>query len=294
MRHYSCLLHCCCLVSLVTSFEIYQGQRYLWSPGGSSEQVASNAPRRPLVLIPGFGQRLENWEMHVPNDRPVLVYECAGLGPSTSSRSYDLESQAQTMLSLAADLCSSGARTELDVAGFSLGGRVALAAATLAPIRKLHLTGVALERDEFGQLQLLQWKDHLERNNLRALAWALLSASYTPVYLNKSPERTLAWVEALSKAHSRDELLRLLAATEDVGEWSVASMAERVSTSVTAAHVCCGADDLMAPPRSVQQLGELLGCASPTTIHQAGHAVPFESPKLWRQDMLAFFDHPEL
>ena len=52
---------------------------------------------------------------------------------------------------------------KVDVAGFSFGGRVAMAAASLEPnrIRRLHLTGVGAERDEYATVVLTSWKEIL-------------------------------------------------------------------------------------------------------------------------------------
>lgn len=148
-----------------------------------------------------------------------------------------------------ADGGSALSERQVDVAGFSFGGRVAMAAATLQPgrIRRLHLTGVGAERDEYATVVLTCWKQilgaHSETNvgslsqwedngdemeeecdpefhssrctaRLRAFAWSIILSTYSEHFLaSAGPRRVQAWVDGVCRYNTEEGLKALLLQT---------------------------------------------------------------------------------
>jgi len=273
------------------SIEYIEGQRCLLAP--SQTKGASNPP---LIVLPGMAQSIAGWELHVPalsQERDVLIYECIGIGPEVDEGLLDdvsLPVQAEQLLQTIETIFPDA--TFYHLAGFSLGGRIAMAAACISPklIAKLHLTGVGAARTDWGRLQLQAWKDHLQNDNLRAFGWAALLASYSRTFLMKSQDKLPLWVEGISKSQTIPGLLALLEQTHEEGdaEWSVESMAKRLS--IPAGRLCVGELDQMSPLDQVQRLAELLKWDEPTVVPNVAHVVPSEAARQWRQDLLNFLD----
>ncbi len=143
-------------------------------------------------------------------------------------------------------------KMKIDVAGFSFGGRVAMAAASLQPnrIRRLYLTGVSAERDPLANVILASWKEILGVNTnnggsdsnsnaydkemesyyeeecdpevhasrctarLRSFAWSIILQTYSEQFLAKSgPNRVQAWVDGLCRYNTEEGLRALLMQT---------------------------------------------------------------------------------
>ena len=147
------------------------------------------------------------------------------------------------------DGASALSERQVDVAGFSFGGRVAMAAATVQPgrIRRLHLTGVGAERDEYATVVLTCWKEilgaHSETNvgslsqwedddtemeeecdpeihssrctaRLRAFAWSIILSTYSEHFLaSAGPRRVQAWVDGVCRYNTEEGLKALLLQT---------------------------------------------------------------------------------
>lgn len=182
-----------------------------------------------------------------------------------------------------------------DVAGFSLGGRIAMALACLDPakIRRLHLTGVAKRRSDWGTLQIAAWKDLLQHGpDLRPFAWSALLASYSPEFLIKQRDRFPLWIDSVCQRHTLEGLRRLVLAThdeddDDDSEWSVAAMAQRFPSDLVG-RLCVGEGDQLAPVHEVRTLAKALQWPEPTIIPRAAHVPPIENPLDWRRDLQEF------
>ena len=286
----------------------------------------------PLVLLGGIAQTRSSWDHHLPSlskHRRVVVYECLGQGdhrPSTattpSSTSGDdedkddgvvpsffdasLPAQARTLLEILednrrvllpvddddSDDDDDGDTVTVDVAGFSFGGRVALAAACLlreeeedeqqqqqqqqrqggrrgVRIRRLHLAGVGCGRSDAGCMALRSFPDILRGDpSLRSFAWSVLLATYAPGFLRKLPEPTLDRILghiASTNRPNRDGLLAILEqaeVTDAADPWHVSSMADRLNVNnddadgdvSMAGKLCAGELDAMAPVSAVEEL----------------------------------------
>ena len=285
----------------------------------------------PLVVVVGMAQTVSIWEQYVAStnlaaERDVLIYEPAGLAGNTNTNNNNnnklsvedddnVDDNAESKLldvslPTQADRLKAtietvfGKEDSVDVAGFSLGGRIVMAAAcknnniannnnnNKSLFRKIHLTGVALQRSDYGYVQLFQWKDHLRNNDLRAFAWAAITATYSNSFLRQNLHRLPVWVDAVCTSQSTHGLLALMEQThEEQGEWSVAGMAERLSRRQQqqrlSGRLLVGQWDQMAPVEYVHALGECLQWPV-QVVPDVGHAVPGENTRAWAQDVLDF------
>jgi pimeloyl-ACP methyl ester carboxylesterase len=281
----------------------------------SASQVSP--PQRPLVIIPGFAQSISTYESHVPafaKERDVLIFQPQGLGRGVFSgleakgepagtvsdgnpfSNVSLPAQADRLFR-AIDFEFPGV-DQVDVAAFSLGGRIALCAALRYPhrIRCLHLTGVSLAPSLFAKASFRAWKCMLKTYNMEGVAWSSLLGSYHPTFLATQESRLPKWVEQVCHYHTSEGLLALLeqAYTDD---WSVENMTRKAvheGICLPQIRLCVGQDDRMSPAESVLELAEALGlsaersCRSVTIVENCGHAVPLEAPRIWRQRIEEF------
>ena len=148
--------------------ELVAGRRCLWQragPTSSSARILRSPsivknddapPPPPLVVCVGMAQTVRNWEHHLAplsqmttTNRDVLLYEAAGLGPEdehppadTPHPDVSLPAQASFLLETIRaafgqdrddNITNEDDEQEpiivVDLAGFSLGGRIALATA---------------------------------------------------------------------------------------------------------------------------------------------------------------------
>ena len=255
---------------------------------------ATTETQPPLVVLVGMAQTLSTWQLlhgtALSKQRHVLFYQALGLGEAFEACDVSLPAQADCLLQTLNEAFPD--EKLVDVAGFSLGGRIALAAAVIQPdrFRRLHLTGVARQRSDWGHLTLWQWQDHLQQDNLRAFAWSALLASYSPAFLKRqSQERLQEWIAAVTKSQTSEGLSALLEqAHPEQGEWSVSGTASQVLKKK--GRLVVGEGDQLAPVEYVQALAEDLGWGDPMVIPTVGHSVPIESPRLWREDLLLYLD----
>ncbi|CAJ1950704.1 unnamed protein product [Cylindrotheca closterium] len=272
-----------------------------------------------MILIGGMAQTKASWEHQLPylsKNRQVIVYECMGQGKNNSDIEGDadknhqdvsLKAQAEKLLeTIQNENNEMKIQTPVDLVGFSFGARVAMATMTLAnessennsppcSIRKLHLTGVATDRSDYGHLAVQAWKECLQQDpSLRSFAWSILMATYSPSFLRRQQERSMLgrYVDHISTHNSRDGLLALMEQAEvndHEDPWHVANMAERMPQSCEG-RLCVGELDQMAPVEYANELSERLGWGAPTVIPRCAHAVAVEGARDWRKSVLEFLN----
>jgi pimeloyl-ACP methyl ester carboxylesterase len=264
----------------------------------------------------------------ISRTRSCLVVEPAGLGGGgggggggglemfspTTRVDVSLPAQAAAIMACAeaafpaaTSPSSSSSSSSFVVAGFSLGGRIGMAIACLYPerIQYLHLTGVGWERSASGKIAVTAWKDLLFQDNLRGFAWSALTMSYSACFLLKHQNRLVEWVDTTVSSQTASGLLAILEQTHPVAAsdpWSVPSMVERLrlqaldttnastNASILRGSLCIGVDDCMISVAACQQLAESLQWPGPVAVQDAGHAVPMEAPRVWRQHLLGALD----
>ena len=287
----------------------------------------------PIILMGGMAQTISSWEHHLPSlsrNRQVLIYECIGQGlPIPNCRDdcgngnnrdtmyfnvslpFQAESLMKTLDAMDGMLLRPNNGNLVDIVGFSFGARVAMAAACLYPnrIRKMHLTGIATDRSNYGHLAVSSWKDCLKVSNaipmrennddgsfgLRPFAWSILLATYSSEFLRKSNcER---FVQHICDTNHPPGLLALFEQAEinDTNDpWHVQNMAKTLRNTVSSppqGHICVGELDQMAPVEHVEELCSILKWEKELSIiANCAHAVGMEAPRNWRESVLKFLD----
>jgi pimeloyl-ACP methyl ester carboxylesterase len=198
----------------------------------------------------------------------------------------------------------------IDIAGFSFGGRVAMATACLCNdrgrdsngvrIRRLHLTGVGCDRSDFGHLAMQSFPDFIRSDpSLRSFAWAILLATYSSGYLRSLPATTLErFLNHIASSNDPEGLLAILdqAEVRDTADpWHVTNMAFRLSQSQlnnTVGKLCVGEFDTMAPIDEVERLCDTAEWIEKgvDVLSDCGHAVVLEKARAWRDSVLCFLD----
>ena len=247
-------------------------------------------------------------------DRDVLVYECLGQGPlpaygdvhaTLDFSNVTLAYQAEVLERVVDAAYEQGIFQSpfVDVAGFSLGGRIALAAASLYPrlIRRLHITGVGGARDEYAKVVISSWKDIVQANSgndeaaLRAFGWSTILTTYSHDFVaSMGSKRIGTWVDGIVSQNMLEGISALLQQTH--GEAESLSMAKRMNQSQEGiaekdrikGKLVVGGNDRMATPKEVKRLGKELGWEVTVLSASAGHAVPMECAREWRADLLDF------
>ena len=261
--------------------------------------AASDTTTRPLlVVIPGFSQSLELYMPHMATfsrQRDVLLFQPIGGRKSPSSQEpitdVSLPAQVRALSIVLDEVC--GKSRQIDIVGFSMGGRIALAAACILQhrVHKLHLTGVGLQPSLQAEIQRHAWKELLQQGNIHGFAWSVLLVSYHESFLLKNQHRLAAWVENLSQSNAPLGLLALLEQTREP-EWSVEKMAHRLPHNCEV-HLLVGEHDQMVTEQSALALHDRLPRKGSFTIFRDhGHAIPMESPREWRNLVLECLADP--
>jgi pimeloyl-ACP methyl ester carboxylesterase len=280
-----------------------------------------------LVLLGGIAQSISSWQHQIQSlskNRQLVIYECLGQGggggstiteadDTTTTVSFDnvtLPYQAELLLRTLDKILNDNDPSNtkvVDVAGFSFGGRVAMATACLRPslIRKLHLTGVGADRSDYGHLAIHSFKDNIAFDpTLRSFAWSILLATYSSSYLRNLPPETLErFINHICTNNTPDGLRAILLQSEISDEnnpWHVSKMADRIDTTkILGIKFCVGENDQMAPPEKVQLLADKIQWTDSMSngrnvdiCPNCGHAAILEAPRAWRDSLLSFLDDP--
>ncbi len=251
--------------------------------------------RAPIVLVGGMTQTLASWGAQIrplSERRTVIAYEARGQGTTELPlEDCSLPRHVQDFAELHEALGLGG---PVDLCGFSFGGRVALAIAAERPdlVRKLVLSGVALDRGLVGRLIVRGWLAALGTGDLEALARVSLPDILGPAYLEANAALVEPMVRASIERNSYAGVRALMEATIVLPEgspWTAAPLAERVRAHGLATLCIGGALDRLAPPAEVAALAQATGGAH-ATIENAGHTIAIETPLAWREHALAFLD----
>jgi pimeloyl-ACP methyl ester carboxylesterase len=278
------------LVSHALSSTLIAGRRCLL--------VRGDPTTTPLVIIGGTAQTIASWEPHIPtllhkrNHGDILIYECIGQGSATADLSdVTLPTQAQQLQTTIQEAFSSS-QQPVDIVGYSLGARIAMAYAVQEqnPVRKLHLTGVSATFSDTGYVALEAWKDLLHHDNLHGFAWSILQTTYSSSFLRKNSHRLATWVQFIVDTNSAAGLLAILEQTRSLEEWTPMAMAERIQPLGIDGRIVVGEFDHMAPPKEAQLLADAMGWDAVEVMAGCGHAAPTEEPRIWRKHLLDFLN----
>ena len=245
-----------------------------------------------LIMLPGTAQSITSWSNHVlalerQHGRKVLFVDTLASNSQTDTTDISLPAQAEHVYETICALHGADVKDEVfDLVGFSLGGRIAMAFALKYPerVRKLFLTGVALNRSAYGNLLLMSWKDNLRSGNLRGFGWAAILSSYSREFLEKNEARIEEWLNGLCSKYDAPLLLQQMEQTQpfNADPWSVEKMSLRMARETNIeGKLCVGSLDLLAPREEVEALGRRLGW-DVAVIQHCGHSVAVENPSSWR------------
>lgn len=267
----------------------------------------------PLVLFLGTGQTVDSFAQHVQpisSQRRLIIIELRGQGQT------QLDAQYCTMSQYVADIRLIFEALQVDtvhLCGFSFGGRVGLAFASLHPavVEKLSITAVPLTRPSLGKLILDSCCDSLQLGHLRECAWSLVLNGYSEDYLNKHGSRMEGIVNALvanNNAQSMYNLIRLSNVDNSADEFSSAQCCRRLNNSLSVGstlyspqrrrrmgmgmgmmmmQVIAGSRDRIAGWDPVRELSGRVDKSLFVSI-DSGHLCPFEAPTLWRSELMRF------
>jgi 2-succinyl-6-hydroxy-2,4-cyclohexadiene-1-carboxylate synthase len=274
-------------ISLQDTDKVYRKLRYYDSE--LSPFPPSSRPPVPTVLLCGTAQSITTWSSHLryfSNLSRFIIPELRCQG------STELLSSSGSIAQHVEDLYQFLQHKELhqiNLIGFSLGGRVSLAFASRYPdyVQKLSVTGVPLTRPPLGTLILQSWKEGLDQDDFRATAWSCILNGFSPNFLSKNSKSVPGLVDEVMRNNDprrlRDLLTHALSPTHSVQY--IESYVKQLSCPI---QVICGEHDRIAGGGSERALAELLPFGSYEEVEDCGHLVPFEKPGYWRSSIARF------
>ncbi len=249
----------------------------------------------PLVLLHGFTGDSSAWEAMRPfweKRHRVLAVDLPGHGGTGLPPSTGTEGFAQTLDALA-ELLSRKVGGPVDLLGYSLGARVALAFALARPerIRRLVLEsgspGLPLDRErvarrrEDGALA-----EVLEREGLEPFlkSWEALPLFSRLAGLPRDRAEAIARRRRRQSATGLAGALRCLGLGAQINLWPKLSGFDRPCLLIT------GGED-----EKFTRLGQQMARELPLALHRvlgAGHAPHLELPQQYAEEVSAFLDAP--
>lgn len=246
----------------------------------------------PIVILGGTAQTINTFTLHI---KPlakltrVIVVELRGQG------STDLKSEHASMKQHVSDvrsiLSALGLRSA-NLAGFSFGGRVALAFAAHHPtfVNKLSLTGVCHTRPKLGELIIRSWADALQRGNLRECAWSFVINGYSNGFIEHYHAKLPSFVDMVVSGNDPRKLHDLIRLSHSTDEgdapFAISTCTPKVQCPT---QVIAAAEDRIAGYQATLDLAQRISSCTSTVSMQAGHLAPFEQPLVWRKAVSDFF-----
>lgn len=157
----------------------------------------SATTRMPLlILFGGTAQTINNMVGHhrdLAQHRGVLHYEIRGQGRETTLSLHDcsLKQHVDDFLEVLDANPHYVPGEPVDLAGFSLGGRVALAIAARAPelVRKVSITGLGADGGIRARVIRNAWLASLETGDMQSFVWQSISVVHTDAFLQLHESR---------------------------------------------------------------------------------------------------------
>ena len=262
----------------------------------------------PIVLIGGTAQTIHSLVGHhstIANStgKGLLQYELRGQGRTTTLPLDDcsLERHVEDfrqIIESSDDFVVSKEDGKVDLVGFSFGGRVALAIAAELPhrVRKIVCTGVPADRGATGRIILRNWLETLSRGDLESFLWQTMVDGHHPNFLTRHERRIEGWVLAAAEANRAEAIAGLVGQThtDNVEDpWHTVSLARRAREGgllPSNGLFLVGEVDRIASPKECRLLAEVGGWDC-RVIGGAGHSVPIEKPREWREAVGGFLNH---
>lgn len=255
---------------------------------------SQDAALPPLVVLGGTAQTIDTYAPHInqiAKTRRLIIPELRGQGRT------ELDPLGCSLLQLTDDLSNilDGLGVEqVDLSGFSFGGRVALAYAAHNPhrVRKLAVTAIPLTRPVLGKLVLESWMDGLKRGNIRECAWSFLINGYSNDFLERNADRLPLYVDMVAMSNDPHKVYNLIyhsgKATDQDDPFSIPHCADHIRCPTL---VIGAAQDRIAGVEPVRQLARRIAGSEYVEMN-TGHLAPFEDPLVWRRHLLDFMNKP--
>jgi pimeloyl-ACP methyl ester carboxylesterase len=245
----------------------------------------------PVVLLQHFSGNMDAWDPAVVNglaaDRPVIVFDNAGVGRSTGQTPDNIAAMARDAVTFIKLL----GLTEVDLLGFSLGGLIAqqIAAEHGELVRKLVLVGTAPQGGEEHLLAVLQDAfSHTEAPDPRLpLFFTKSSASQAAglAFLKRAKVRTRDRDTDTGSAVTDPQAKALITwcATPDPDHASLRGVAQPTL-------VVSGSHDTMLPADNAYALFKALSKAQLILYPDSGHGALFQYHDLFIAHVRIFLD----
>ena len=313
------------LAMALPPLEFLAGRRCLRLPKQVPSQTTGGENNNPLVLIGGTAQSITSWQAHYHSlaiKRDVVVYEARGQGPRLEDDLFDGDYSDCSMERHVDDLqnffaaCFPCEKQKIDVAGFSFGGRLALAHSSTGQgnVDKLHVTGVAgLVRDSYARVILRAWEEMLlgdgeattsaleENRRLKAFIYSSLLSTYSKEFIASNERMVSKWVEFGMSQNTVEGVGNIVAQSHGDDDFDVRKSSERLGALMrekkgpSSVRLISGSLDMLCGgslaivARGLDELSNVIGPATSTKIFEgAGHAILLEDPKGWRVDVEEF------
>ena len=251
----------------------------------------------PLVFLQHFRGGMDHWDPTLTDgfakDRPVILFDNAGVGSSSGETPSTIEAMADHL----ADFVNALGLEQVDVLGFSIGGYVAQAfsAAHSTSVRRLILVGTAPRGGEPPT-----------DPNYAAYATATDPATgegtleaFLYLFFSPSPQGQAAGMAFWERRHRRlvdvdrpSSLQTMKAQSAAVAEWRQAR-GERfaeIATLAVPTLVVNGSNDVMVPTINSYRLSQYMPDAQLIIYPDAGHASLFQYPELFLTHARMFLD----
>lgn len=256
-------------------------------------------PGKEMILLGGCAQTAESFSSHFPSMERSMADWRVIIPEFRCQKNTDLLTKNATMETLCSDLESLIHELGLErphLAGFSFGGRVALAFAASRPHLvgdKLSLTGVSCGRGGLGELIIEGWRDSLRKGDMNGTAWSFVINGYSREYLEKhSVDWLKTHVTGIAQSADSEKLLDLISYSHEDDTvdttFSVRQSASRLTNKQV--QIIAAEEDRIASAQGSVRLYEQLQQRNDCTYveMEGGHLVPFENPRDWRTHIVNF------
>ena len=139
------------------------------------------------------------------------------------------------------------------------------------------------------------WLDALQRQDLEGFIWQTMSDGHSTKFLTRHEQKLEAWVKSAAAGNRAEAIAGLVGQThtDDISDpWHTVNLAQSAAETIGRddALFLVGDEDRLAPVEQCQALARI-GEWECQVIENAGHSVPIEQPKLWRNAVNVHLDH---